>query len=114
MNTSTTQSPDSLGSLSGSAFPCAYRLTWSRYENPSLWNRVEIVATMWRGEDPSSWAIREGGCVLTKKGEWEMEPIPSSRTEKFLSLTRWDSAEEAAAFAAKFHSQNDDVEARDQ
>ena len=41
------------------------------------------------------WAIREKGCCLNKQGEWEIEPIPSSRTSAFYKRCRWKSAEAA-------------------
>lgn len=89
------------------AVPCAYRLPWSRFETAAPWNAVEVVATMFDSKGvPSQWAIREGGCVLTKELEWEIEPIPSSRDNAFLKRARWGSAEEAAAFAMEFHSHN--------
>lgn len=89
-----------------SAVPVSYRLPWSRYENSAPWNAVEVQATMFEEGRPTQWAIREGGCVLTKKREWEMEPMPSSRTDKFLKRSRWNTWEEAVAFAMEFHSQN--------
>jgi len=44
------------------------------------------------------WAIREKGCCLNKQGEWEIEPIPSSRTSAFYKRCRWKSAEAALKF----------------
>lgn len=44
------------------------------------------------------WAITHMGNVLDKTGEWEWEPMPSSRTEDFLQRTRWASAQEAFLF----------------
>lgn len=44
------------------------------------------------------WAIHEGGSfVLSKRGDWVYEPMPSSRTKSFLKRTRFDSIEEAFA-----------------
>jgi len=64
---------------------------------------VDVVAELARQRDGSElWAIREGGCCLNKKGEWEHEPIPSSRTKSFLMRCRWKSAEAAAAFWKKY------------
>ena len=81
--------------------PCAYRLPFSRYKNAGLSHAAEVVATMFEEARPTQWAIREGGMVLTKKGEWEYEPQPSSRTKAFLARSRWGSAEKAIAFAMK-------------
>lgn len=42
------------------------------------------------------WAIRRmGGSCLNKKGEWEYEPMPSSRTAAFFKRCRWPTAEAA-------------------
>jgi len=46
----------------------------------------------------SRWAIREKGMCLNKAGEWEVEPIPSSRDEEFFTRCRFKDAEEALAF----------------
>lgn len=46
----------------------------------------------------SIWAVRDGcGFCLTDLQEWEHEPIPSSRSDVFLSRCRWSSAVDAAA-----------------
>lgn len=47
------------------------------------------------------WAIRESGACLNKQGEWELEPMPSSRTKAFFRRCRWKSAEVALAFWVK-------------
>lgn len=49
------------------------------------------------------WAIREKGFCLNKQGEWEIEPIPSSRTSAFYKRCRWKSAEAALTFWRKDH-----------
>jgi hypothetical protein len=38
------------------------------------------------------------GWVLGKDGEWHYEPLPSSRTDEFIKLTRWDSRDEVHSF----------------
>jgi hypothetical protein len=52
---------------------------------------------------PPLWAVRYRGQVLNQQGEWEWEPMPSSRTDEFLARCRFISAELAiaAAWAAK-------------
>jgi hypothetical protein len=47
---------------------------------------------------PDLWAIREKGACLNKQGEWEIEPIPSSRTKAFFKRCRFKSAEAAFMF----------------
>ena len=46
-------------------------------------------------EGPDLWAVKRGSCVLSKDGEWEWEPIPSSRTDEFLTRCRFASPAEA-------------------
>jgi hypothetical protein len=46
-----------------------------------------------------AWAIIGDGHCLAHDGEWEYEPLPSSRTEEFFERCRWSSAAEAIAFA---------------
>lgn len=48
------------------------------------------------------WAVRGvlGDC-LNRDGEWEDEPLPSSRSDDFLARCRFDSAEEALAAARR-------------
>lgn len=57
--------------------------------------RLECVKQM---DGSDMWAIREKGCCLNKQGEWEIEPIPSSRTSAFYKRCRWKSAEAALKF----------------
>lgn len=46
-------------------------------------------------------AIRKLGYCLNKNCEWQYESLPSSRTEEFLSMCRFDSFEEAVELAKK-------------
>lgn len=57
--------------------------------------RLECVRQI---NGPDLWAIREKGCCLNKQGEWELEPIPSSRTDAFYKRCRWETAEDALKF----------------
>lgn len=50
------------------------------------------VAVVQRGEN--EWAVFDGCCVLNRSGEWEHEPLPSSRQDDFIARTRF-SFEEA-------------------
>ncbi len=42
------------------------------------------------------YAVRQSGACLNKLGEWEYEPIPSSRDEAFFCRCRFASWEDAA------------------
>jgi len=41
------------------------------------------------------WAVRQLSRCLNKEGEWEWEPIPSSRDDAFYTRCRFDSLDEA-------------------
>lgn len=49
--------------------------------------------------DGSAWAVRCDGSCLRVIGGWCYEPMPSSRTDKFLAKHRFASAEAAIAAA---------------
>ena len=42
------------------------------------------------------YAVRHRSYVLSKDGRWFIEPRPSSRTDEFLALCRFETFEEAA------------------
>lgn len=48
-------------------------------------------------DGPDRFAVRHASCCLNKKGKWEYEPIPSSRTKNFFKRCRFDSFEDAVA-----------------
>ncbi len=56
--------------------------------------RVERRAQL---DGPDMWAVCRLSECLNKLGEWEHEPMPSSRTEEFKDRTRWLSREDAFA-----------------
>lgn len=43
----------------------------------------------------NSWVVFHKSYVLGKDGEWHYEPLPSSRTDEFIELTRFPSAQDA-------------------
>ena len=47
--------------------------------------------------DGEKWAVRRNSSCLNKEGEWEYEPIPSSRDDEFYARCRFDSLDEAIA-----------------
>ena len=42
------------------------------------------------------YAVRQAGACLNKRGQWEFEPMPSSRDDRFLNRCRYDSWRDAA------------------
>lgn len=55
-----------------------------------------IVSPFYEGE---KYAVRNSGYCLNKKGSWEAEPLPSSRTDAFYKRCRFDTLEDAAKAA---------------
>lgn len=68
-------------------------------------NRITEIWIDGRHEDPTSlklrrvnpdqWAVTRRGECLNKNGEWEYEPMPSSRDQAFFDRCRFASAQEA-------------------
>jgi hypothetical protein len=57
---------------------------------------MEVEAKRRRQRDGSSlWAVTYGSEVLNRNGEWEYEPIPSSRDDDFLRRCRFASLSDA-------------------
>lgn len=44
---------------------------------------------------PDKWSVRLDGNCLNKRGDWEWEPMPSSRDDEFLNRCRFETLEEA-------------------
>jgi hypothetical protein len=61
---------------------------------PERSQRTVLDKTSW-GIHNDSWAIRCCGQCFNKNGEWEWEPSPSNRDDKFLVRCRWTTPEEA-------------------
>lgn len=70
--------------------PCKWRIAGGDRRN-----EVAIVAVAGANR-PDRYVIRRGDEVMSRKGEWEHEPSPSSREADFLSRTRFASVCEAA------------------
>lgn len=52
------------------------------------------------------YAVRQSGACLNRSGEWEYEPIPSSRDDEFLARCRFDTWEDAAKAIVKYCKPN--------
>jgi hypothetical protein len=66
--------------------PCAYRVDRD--------TRIEEVLQM---NGSSLWAVRRDGRCLNNRGEWEYEPLPSSRDDDFIKRCRFPTPEAARA-----------------
>ena len=69
----------------------AYTITDDSKRRSHGYEHIEVKH---RGDD--LWCVSNGTSVLNKSGEWEWEPQPSSRTDEFISDTRF-SLDEAIA-----------------
>ncbi|MFI8535398.1 hypothetical protein ACIGMX_34775 [Streptomyces aquilus] len=60
------------------------------------------ITIEWRG--PDSWAVLDGPYCLGRDGEWEYEPLPSSRDDEWRAAHRFDlaTAQELAKKAAPY------------
>lgn len=64
-------------------------------EGADGFNRVTLEEALQRNGS-ILWAVRkQGGSCLNKQGEWEFEPMPSSRDAAFFHRCRWESPEKA-------------------
>jgi len=73
-----------------------------RHNDTILYGRIRQLTVEFRGltdDGKMSWAILDSGNCLNKKGDWEYEPYPSSRTDAFLKRCRWTDLREAVDFA---------------
>ena len=61
--------------------------------------RYEVKGLTVECRGNGKWAVVDGYNVLNRYGEWKFEPSPSSRTDEWLALCRFDSAQEAIAAA---------------
>lgn len=107
----------------GSKYPGYMATKWQR------WDDIHLVVTRYQLRDEfekhypdavtfdrmrspfyvgERWAVRRRGSCLAKDGEWELDPIPSSRDDGFYARCRFDSLDDAiAAWVAHSHYQPD-------
>ena len=65
-------------------------------------NGVKAVPVYQENPEIILWKITDSTYCLNKHGKWEYEPLPSSRTNDFLSRCRFDSLEDAITVWNKF------------
>ena len=69
-------------------------------EMPSVYGEMTIIRTP-QMSGPDLYKVMKRVYCLSKTGEWDFEPIPSSRTEEYLSSHRFGTFEEALVAARK-------------
>jgi len=58
--------------------------------------KIEVTNRL---SDPvPTYAVRRFSNCLNKEGEWEYEPMPSSRDDDFLARCRWDNWDQLIVF----------------
>ena len=62
--------------------------------------RIEAAKQM---DGSTKWAIRSRGSVMGITGEWEWEPLPSSRDDEFMMRCRFSTPAEALACLQRAH-----------
>lgn len=86
------------------AVPGNGRAVVEAYAIPAQQRRSQIrVERARRAAGGDLWKVMRDGECLSKLGEWEWEPMPSSRDDEFLSRCRFEGVESAiqAALAAQ-------------
>ncbi len=74
------------------------RLVSTRFQLREEFNKHESMpVTFDRMDEGERWAVRRGGSCLSKNGEWEYEPLPSSRDDAFYARCRFESLDAALA-----------------
>lgn len=72
--------------------------------NDKCYRRYSLIRTpQLEGED--KWKISDGSSVFSKRNkDFIYEPLPSSRTDKFIKDTRFDTIEEAVIAMQKYRT----------
>ena len=83
-------------------------------DNPSFRDLVFLRQTR---KKPASYGIyRSDHYCLSKQGEWDYEPLPSSRDDEYYENHRWNSALDAAKFYSTLRNKilkgNEDVKSK--
>ena len=61
-----------------------------------------MIARCRQRDGTYKYAVRQASAVMSKNGEWENEPMPSSRDDVFFLRCRFDSWEDAANAILKY------------
>lgn len=88
-----------LNGLVGTEFAFKADFDSMRFDGPKF---VRMNSPFYYGE---KWAVRRMSACLNRDGEWEYEPMPSSRDDEFYARCRFDSLKHAVA---TFKSSNND------
>lgn len=81
----------------------AYELVKQEMEGMDSLSILGVQLKMFPGIDCERWAICCGSDVMTTKGEWEYQRLPSARTEAFYKRCRFKTPEEAVKAWEKYN-----------
>lgn len=73
-------------------------------KNRSQWVTIEATKYDEQTNEPTTWAIRRGGSVMSKfTGSFDYELMPSNRDDDFFNEYRFSTPEEAAECWSKHY-----------
>lgn len=82
-----------------------FRAVEWRIGEPFLDGLREIrIVEMRRPDGAARYAVKMDGWTANKDGEWEYEPLPSSRDDDYFERCRWDDWEDAALMADRMYA----------
>jgi hypothetical protein len=63
-----------------------------------VYNRPVVIEARGQSDGTRKWVLKMDGYVMTHYGCFVWEPLPSSRSDRFILLTRFNSADECYKF----------------
>lgn len=71
-----------------------------------VYGRTIYIESRAQMDESVKWVVKMDDYNLGKDGEYYYEPMPSSRTDAFIKMTRFDSKEEALEVLLKYERDN--------
>lgn len=75
---------------------------WKPSEATGDYGLPIMIDRMRQMDGSIKYAVRQSGACLSRSGEWEYEPIPSSRDDEFFARCRFETWEDAAKAIIKY------------
>mgnify|MGYP003532484357 CR=1 FL=1 len=63
-----------------------------------VYNRLVAIEARDQGDGTRKWILKMDGYVMTHYGCFVWEPLPSSRSDEFIKMTRFNTADECQVF----------------
>lgn len=83
---------------------CRYFIGNSTVHTTNMGGRQIYIETRQQTDDTVLWVVKMESWVLGKDGQYHWEPLPSDRTNEFISNTRFASAEKALSELIKYEN----------